>query len=101
MPFFDCWDVIRSPSTAKLNSLIEKVHSKFVKILPFTHYQKISFKHERFRTAIQIFESYIRFLLRINIYNIFQVSKDTMGHVSHNINQFLSVGYLPIKLSLR
>ena len=38
MPLFDYCDVVWSPSTAKLNCLIERIHSKFINklIVPFT-----------------------------------------------------------------
>jgi len=89
MPLYDYCDVVWSPTTAKLNSLIERVHSKFLNKLPLSYRSKFSFtltERRRFHTALQIFKS----LYQISppyLHNIFQFSKDMTGHVSHNINR--------------
>ena len=54
MPLFDYCDV------AKLNYLIERIHSKFINKLPMTYRSKFPFtltERRRFHTAIQIFKS--------------------------------------------
>ncbi|MCY3928860.1 MAG: reverse transcriptase domain-containing protein [Acidobacteria bacterium] len=89
MPLYDYCDVVWSPTTAKLNSLIERVHSKFLNKLPLSYHSKFSFtltERRRFHTALQIFKS----LYQISppyLHNIFQFSKDMTGHVSRNINR--------------
>ena len=53
MPLFDYCDVVWSPSTAKLNCLIERIHSKFIKKLPLTYRSKFPFtltERSRFHT---------------------------------------------------
>ena len=60
MPLFDYCDVVWSPTTAKLNCLIETIHSKFINKLPLTYCSKFPFtltECRRFYTAIQIFKS--------------------------------------------
>ena len=42
MPLFDYCDVVWPPSTAKLNYLTERIHSKFINKLPLT-YHSINF----------------------------------------------------------
>jgi len=43
MPLHDYCDVVWSPTTAKLNCLIERVHSKFLDKLPPRYHSKFSF----------------------------------------------------------
>ena len=89
MPLFDYCDVVWSPSTAKLNYLIERIHSKFIKKLPLTYRSKFPFtltERCRFHTAIQIFKS-LHQISPPYLHNIFQIFKDITGHVSHNINR--------------
>ena len=85
MPLFDYCDVVWSPSTAKLNSLIERIHSKK---LPLTYRSKFPFtltERRRFHTAIQILS--LHQISPPYLQNIFQFSKDITGRVSRNINR--------------
>ena len=43
LPLFDYCDVVWCPTTAKLTSMIERVHSNFVKKLPLSFRSKFSF----------------------------------------------------------
>ena len=40
MPLFDYCDVVWPPSTAKLNYLTERIHSKLINKLPLTYHSK-------------------------------------------------------------
>ena len=60
MPLYDYCDVVWSPTTAKFNCLIERVHSKFLNKLPPAYRSRFSFtliERCRFHTAVQIFKS--------------------------------------------
>ena len=75
---FDYCDVVWCPTTAKLTSMTERVHSKFVKRLPVSYRPKFSFtlmERCRFHTAIQIFRS-IHQKSPSYLHNIFHFSKD-------------------------
>ena len=85
----DYCDVIWSPTTAKLNSLIERVHSKFLNKLPPAYHSRFSFtliERRRFHTAVQIFKS-IHQISPPYLHKIFQFSRDVTGHVSRNFNR--------------
>ena len=87
MPLFDYCDVVWCPTTAKLTSLVEKVHSKFLRKLPSSIGSKINptlTERRRFHTAVQVFRSLHRQCPYLR--NMFQYSKDVTGHLSHNIN---------------
>ena len=89
MPLYDYCDIIWSPSTAKQTRMLERIHSKFVNRLPLPYHSRFSLtltERRRFHTAIQIFRSLHR-LSPPYLHNIFQLSKDITGHVSHNINR--------------
>ena len=85
MPIYDYYDVVWSLTTAKLNCLIERVHSKFLNKLPPAYCSRFIFtltKRCRFHTAMQIFKS----LYRISppyLHNFFQFSRDVTCHVSN------------------
>ena len=86
MPLYDYCDVVWSPTTAKLNCLIERVHSKFLNKLPPAYRSRFSFtliERRRFHTAVQIFRS-IHQISPPYLHNIFQFSRDVTGHVSRN-----------------
>ena len=81
---FDYCDVVWCPTTAKLTSLIERVHSKLVNRLSLPFRSKFSYsliERRRFHTSIQIFKS-IHQSSPSYLHNIFHFSKDITGHVS-------------------
>jgi len=89
LPLFDYCDVVWCPTTAKLTSMIERVHSKFVNKLPLSFRSKFFYsltERRRFHTAVQIFKS-IHQSSPSYLHNIFHYSKDITGHVSRNINR--------------
>ena len=89
LPLFDYCDVVWCPTTAKLTSMVERVHSKFVSKLPLSFRSKFLFsliERRRFHTAVQIFKS-IHQSSPSYLHNIFHYSKDITGHVSRNINR--------------
>ena len=58
LPLFDYCDVVWCPTTAKLTSMIERVHLNFVKKLPLSFRSNFSMTERcRFYTAVQIFKS--------------------------------------------
>ena len=60
MPLFDYCDVVWCPTTAKLTSLVERAHSKFLHKLPSSVGSKINStltERCRFHTAVQVFRS--------------------------------------------
>ena len=60
MSLFDYCDVVWCPTTAKLTSLVERVHSKFLCKLPSSIGSKINStltEHRKFHTAVQVFRS--------------------------------------------
>ena len=76
------------PPTAKLTSLVERVHCKFLRRLPSSIGSKINStltERHRFHTAVQVFRSLHRQCPYLH--NMFQYSKDVTGHLSHNINR--------------
>ena len=92
MPPFDYCDVVWCPITAKfsakLTSLVERVHSKFLHKLPSSIGSKINStltECRRFHTAVQVFRSLRRQCPYLR--NMFQYSKDVTGHLSRNINR--------------
>ena len=94
LPLFDYCDVVWCPTTAKLTSLIERVHSKFVNRLPLPFRSKFSYsliERRRFHTSIQIFKS-IHQSSPSYLHNIFHFSMDITGHVSRNINRHFVPG---------
>ena len=89
LPLFDYCDVVWCPTTAKLTSMIERVHSNFVKKLPLSFCSNFSFSMTercRFHTAVQIFKS-LHQSSPSYLHNIFHYSKDITGHVGRNINR--------------
>jgi len=88
-PLSDYSDVIWTPSTAKQTSVIERVHSKFVRKLPSSYHSKFPLtltERRWFHKAVQIFKS----LCRISppyLHGIFQFSTDVTDHLSHNIHR--------------
>ena len=77
-------------SSAKLNCLIERVHSKFINKLPMTYCSKFPFTlTERHRFHIYSYSNF-KSLHQISppyLHNIFLFSKDITGHVSRNSNR--------------
>ena len=76
MPLYDYCDVVWSPTTARLNCLIERVHSKFVKKLLLPYHSRLFFtltERHRYHTALQVFRSlhqiYSPYLHHINFFN--------------------------------
>ena len=76
MPLYDYCDVVWSPATARLNCLIERVHSKFVKKLLLPCHSRLFFtltEQHRYHTALQVFRSlhqiYSPYLHHINSFN--------------------------------
>ena len=88
MPLYDYCDVV-CLITAKLTSMVERVHSKFVKKLPFLSILYIfSFSFMelcRFHTAVQIFKS-LQKQSPPYLHDIFHYSTDLTGHVSQHVN---------------
>ena len=89
MPLYDYCDVVWLPTTAKLNCLIERVHSKFLNKLPPAYRSRFSStltERRRFHTAVQIFKS-IHQISPPYLHKIFQFSRDVTGHISRNFNR--------------
>ena len=98
MPLYDYCDVVWSPTTARLNYLIERIHSKFVKKLPLPYHSRPSYtltERRRYHTALQVFRS-LRQISPPYLHHIFQFSKDLTGCIGRNINRLLSPEYLLI-----
>ena len=90
LPLFDYCDVVWCPTTAKLTSLIERVHSKFVNRLPLPFRSKFSYSLIECRRFHMYFYSIFKSIHQSSIsylHNIFHFSKDITGHVSRNINR--------------
>jgi len=89
MPLYDYRDDVWSPTAAKLNCLIERVHSKFLNKLPPTYCSKFSFtltERCRYHTVLQVFKS-LHQISPPYLHNIFQFSKDLRGHISRNVHR--------------
>ena len=76
MPLYDYCDVVGYPTTARLNCLIERESSKFVKKLPLPYNSRLSFtltERHRYHTALQVFRSLHQisspYLHHINFFN--------------------------------
>ena len=88
MPLFDYCDVIWTPSTAKQTCMIERLHLKFLRKLPSSYRSRFPFtltECRQFHAAVQIFKS----LHKISppyLHDIFQFSRNVIGHQSRNIN---------------
>ena len=98
MPLSDYCDVVWSPTTARLNCLIERIHSKFVKKLLLPYHLRLSFtltEQRRYHTALQVFRSLRQIpppYLHHIFPRIFQFSKDLTGRVGRNINRLFVLG---------
>jgi len=82
---YDYCDVVWSPTTAKLNCLIERVYSKFLNKLPLMYCSFTLIEWHRYHTALQVFKS-LHQIFPPYLHNIFQFLKDLTGHVSRNVN---------------
>ena len=82
LPLFDYCDVVWCPTTAKLTSLIERVHLKFVNRYPYYFVPNFLF----FDGTSQVSYFYSNFQVHSskfsNLHNIFYFLKDITGHVS-------------------
>ena len=115
LPLFDYCD---AATTATFTAMLERVHTKFVKILPSSYHCKFSFTlmecHRRIHTAVQIFKSIHRkspsYLHNIFCYsNINRVAKQKIVHflikapnlVQHLLNSYCFILYMvPLKLPI-
>ena len=89
LPLYDYCNVVWSPTTAKFTSLLERVHSKFVKKLPPSCAPRLSFtltERRHFHTAIQVFRSVHNYSPSY-LLNIFHYSKDITSYCRCNINR--------------
>ena len=98
LPLYDYCDVVWSPTTARLNRLVERVYSKFIKRLPLSYHLRLSFtltERHRYHTALQVFKSLCQ-IYPPYLHNIFHFLKDLSGHISRNLNRLLPPEFLPI-----
>ena len=90
LPVFDYCDVVWCPTTAKLTSMTERVHSKFVKRLAVSYRPKFSFtlmERRRFHTAIQIFRSIHQKSPSYLATSVTFFKGYKSGHIGRNVNR--------------
>ena len=76
-----------SPSNAKLNCLIERIHSKFINKLPLTFHSKFSFTLTERHRFLQTFKSLLHHISLPYLNNVFWFSMGVTGRIGRNINR--------------
>ena len=93
MPFFDYCDIVWYPTIAKLTSMVDRVHSRFVKKLPSLFCSIFSFslmEHCRLHTAVQIFKS-LWLQSPPYLHEIFVIPQTLLAMLTGTLLDYLSV----------